>query len=273
MKNQQGLSYIGLLLGVVLLALLSALTYLWIDPVARYNTGEDTRRIHDVNIIAAALTEYTQDNQGALPFSETVTSSTKKVLCSEAGVINCVGVASNCIPILDTSFYDDYLSQLPVDPDKTSTIDTGYYLQYSATSSQMIVGSCSYNDSEIMVQPPILINDNVYYIPSGGRAPCGGTDYADHCWYYANATNKNCDTVCSDNGLTCESGVTYAPTDCTLNLMFTGSCGIACFAANDPTYANWAPSNNGALAICAYRTDPVGCSTANVGYYNICPCE
>lgn len=272
-KNQQGLSYVGLLLGVVLLALLSAFTYLWIDPVARYNAGEDTKRVHDVNIIAEALTQYMRNHQGTLPFTETVSSSTKKVLCSEEGTISCAGTTGSCIPILDTSFYDDYLSQLPVDPDKTSTIDTGYYLQYSSTSSQLMVGACEYNNQEIIVQPPILVNQNIYYNPISGRPPCSGTEYAGHCWYYANATNKTCNTVCSDNGLTCESGVTYSPVDCTLNLMFTGSCAIACFAANDPTYPNWAPSNYSAMAICAYRTDPVGCATANTDYYSICPCQ
>ena len=255
-SNNHGFTLVSMVVTATIIVILAAAVYAWVDPVARIGTAKDQKRRNDVLILASSLSDYVQDNNGALPVLGSVVTSTKKVLCSSYSSLTCDGDTTGCLQINDSDFTNKYLAELPVDPDKTADTDTGYYLQKSSTTDFLMVGACSTYGSDTITH---TTRSNISCAAFAGGA----------CWYYANALNKDCDTVCSDNGLICKKGVTYGlDADCALNLSFFDDCSTGCFETHILP-----PVNVEASAICVYTGDIVICDATGASYHSICPCE
>lgn len=263
-NNNLGLTMAGLIVTVLIIAILSAAAFIWLDPLAKIGQAKDERRRHDVNIIATAISNYVNDHQGALPVLGAVTTS-KQVLCQVQSAVNksCGGDNVPCLRIAQQDFYDDYLPQLPLDPDKTANTDTGYYLEKDADNN-LIVGACdTYGSTAITATPLIKITCDAY---AGG-----------YCWYVGDE-EQSCDYVCSTLGMNCVSNITYGPDEdymnqcwAALNKVFGGECGDECDVANE----NYPPQNIiDTGGECYYQTGTFNCSQATiVEYIPICPCE
>jgi len=151
--KQNGFNLIGMIMTIGVILLLFMSIYVAVDPVSRINTAKDKAREQDVLLLAQALKDYALDNKGQLPISGDITTS-KKVLCSGSVTLTCGTDTKTCLTIDDTTnFLDDYLATLPVDPEKTDSADTGYYIQGSG--DQIIIGSCNYENSEVTYNPRI----------------------------------------------------------------------------------------------------------------------
>ncbi len=255
--NNNGFTLVSLVVTAAIIVVLVGIIYVWVDPVARVGDAKNQKRRNDVLTIANSFHDYMIDNKGALPFLGGINTSTKKVLCSSNTSLTCDSDTDGCLVIDDVNFSNDYLAELPVDPDKTSEADTGYFLQKSSTTDQLIVGACdTYDSLEITYSPLISINCNGYA--------------AGYCWYMATNTTHDCDTVCSNLDMTCIDDVNYgSDTACELSQEFSNGCDTACSAASGSA----PPAHHETTDACLYQTGAVDCSANTASYYSICPCQ
>ncbi|MFA5126801.1 MAG: prepilin-type N-terminal cleavage/methylation domain-containing protein [Patescibacteria group bacterium] len=261
-RQNGGFSLAEIVIVVAILAILGAVIFYWVDPAAKVGTARDKKRQHDVLVISGALSDYVQKHKGALPVLGAVTTN-KKVLCSSQSGSNltCDGTSQLCLVVDDQNFYDKYLSALPVDPEKTDTTDTGYYLQKDSDGN-LVVGACTYTDSAISTKPGIRVSCTAY---AGG-----------HCWY-AGIAGQTCDTVCAAQSLVCSSGATYGPDVytgnhpfCVLNKALGATCGTNCQAGT----SDYPPSYTSDGLSCWTQSSAIACdSIRDAGDINACPCE
>ncbi|PWB38369.1 MAG: hypothetical protein C3F02_04320 [Parcubacteria group bacterium] len=140
MRDKKGFTLASLVVTIALVVILSALVFIWIDPIAKVRAAKDAVRQNDVLTINLAMVKYANDHNGSLPLSATLTTA-KKVLCSTAANIDCDGETEACLIISDNDFFQGYLGTLPVDPDLTSTANTGYYMKKDS-GGNLQIGSC-----------------------------------------------------------------------------------------------------------------------------------
>jgi len=212
----------GMIISIAVVLVLSASLWVAVDPVSRINTAKDSEREQSVLGISKALKDYVRNNEGQLPITGDIVGS-KKVICGASATLTCAGDEKTCLTIdATTGFFDSYLPTLPVDPDKTSTADTGYYLT-GDSESNLIVGSCDYEDTEITFNTRLKVT---VVAEAGG---CGGTEFEDYCWYLSDNLLHDCDDVCAGNGLNCVSGVVYdSRGDCSLHAAMGIGCSDDC---------------------------------------------
>ncbi|MCD4760764.1 hypothetical protein K8R42_02585 [bacterium] len=262
--NNKGISLIGLIIVVLIIAVLATAIFLWINPVEIIGDAKDKKRTQDVALIARAIAEYTNDHGGALPILGNV-STTKQVLCaSQSGSsLSCDGDSNSCVRIAHSDFYNNYMPELPIDPDKAADTDTGYYLEKDERG-QLVVGACStYGSDTVSTTPGILVSCDAY---AGG-----------YCWYLATGEDQDCDTTCAEYSLDCVTNITYGPdldsgASCyaALGRAFGGTCGSEC----DETSSNFPPDIAADFSECHYQNSVFNCSQApGLGYFSICPCQ
>lgn len=114
MQKNKGFTLVELLVVIGILAVLTAVVLVAVNPGRQLAQARDTQRRADVNTIITAITAYMADpvNNGALP-PGIVT------LCS-AGVDDITTGGA-----LETALAPTYVAALPVDPSETGA-DTGY---------------------------------------------------------------------------------------------------------------------------------------------------
>jgi len=161
--DYRGISLISLMVTVVLVVVLSTLVFLWIDPLAQTGSAKDKVRLQAVNILMVAIKDYSNDHNGSLPFTGIISTSSKIVLCTSPGVVmpSCDSDTSQCLRVDDDDFYK-YLYELPVDPNKSSQQDTGYYAQKDETTGQLIVGACDTYGSAITKMSGLKVSCYAY---------------------------------------------------------------------------------------------------------------
>ncbi|PIR06492.1 MAG: hypothetical protein COV55_03045 [Candidatus Komeilibacteria bacterium CG11_big_fil_rev_8_21_14_0_20_36_20] len=261
-NNSRGITLVGLIITVGILAILFGVAYATINPVTRLKNAEDEARRHDILFLSDALFQYARDHRGVLPVLGEITTN-KKVICSAQGALrSCAGDNEYCILIDDQDFFDDYLSELPIDPDLTSDTNTGYYLQKDSDTGYLIVGACSTNGNAITHKSAIKVSCAAY---GGG-----------YCWYFASSVNQTCNTVCANNDLVCVPNVTPGPDTgprsfyfCSLNKVFD-SCSGGC---TDEAGSNRPPTVNPTTGACEIYYPDLSCTYSSASYKNICPCQ
>ncbi|MDD5749777.1 MAG: type II secretion system protein [Patescibacteria group bacterium] len=252
--NKQGFSLSQLIVAVSIMLVLSAAVLLWLDPLARIGVAKDAKRKQDIVVLQAAFSEYARQHQGALPVLGEINSS-KKVLCSTVASLTCVEDEEYCLLADDNDFFSRYLPALPVDPDKNSAADSGYYLQKD-DNDKLIIGACSsYGEEAINQTTTIAVNCTVY---GGG-----------HCWYLADE-NQTCSNFCQSINKECVSWAKYGPdtNTCLLNIPFSEMPCESCSAAS----GNNPPWRSDDFSECYYQNNPIDCNQADWAMFNICPC-
>ncbi len=150
-KNVLGFNLIELIIVVAVAAILMAAIFLNEDPLARVGKAKDAERLQEVQSIAKAIEIYGLDN-GSIPSdlnSTNISQGEILVLCSAAGTAECAGHSRECLVVSDANFLK-YLNTLPVDPEKTSTTNTGYYITRTA-SNAVKVGACNSYDADLEI--------------------------------------------------------------------------------------------------------------------------
>ena len=258
LKNLHGFSLLELIAVLGVIMILGTAVFFWVDPVAQTGKAEDKRRQQDILNIANAFTDYARDHQGVLPILGQVNTN-KKVLCTtqSGNLLTCRESTQYCLPIDDAEFFAKYLGKLPLDPDKTSNTDTGYYIVRDANNN-VTLGSCNYSVATVTYQPVLRATCDAY----GGGA----------CWY-KHATevfNTDCNAVCASNNKTCVANATsITDVACTLSGLLTNyDCSSGCdpVPSNEPPF--WADDST-----CGYPTTVVSCTQASLGGSSICPCK
>lgn len=253
-KNRQGFSLLELVIVMAVLMILGTALFFWIDPVEQVGKAKDKRRQQDILNIANAFADYSRDHKGALPILGQVDTN-KKVLCTnQSGAqLTCGASTQYCLKIDDQEFFAKYLGKLPLDPDKTSDQDTGYYILRDANNN-LTFGSCSYSVAEVYYKPALRATCDAY-----------GSSY---CWYDSESL-ASCNTICAINNLTCVSLSQAIDNLCLIADAGSAdyNCVEGCGAGASGDAPIWADDNS-----CAYQVGTLDCSDPNSGYA-VCPCQ
>ena len=257
--KQDGMNLIGMIMTIGVILVLFMSIYVAVDPMSRISTAKDKAREQDVLLIAKALKEYVLDNKGTLPITGDIIAS-KKVLCSTATSLTCGADTKTCLTIATTTdFFDNYLVTLPVDPEKTNTADTGYYIQGSG--DQIIIGACDYEDEAITYTPRIKATIVV---------ECSGFEFGGYCWH-GGQNGQSCDGACTSYGGCIDEDWNDATYEVCENFIDpTPPSGY------DTAYTNAAPSYYQATNYCYERFSGISQScaaTPGTNYYRLCACE
>lgn len=201
---------IELIVMIGALVFLLAFTFFSIRASQRSGEARNARRTYDVAALAKAVEMYTLDN-GQIPTdfsSTTIGIDNKFVLCSSSGTLTCDGQTRGCAVIDDADFIGKYIPSLPVDPSKTNTTDTGYYITRK-TANKIAFGACSpYNSATI----EFIANASLpaYAVTCGdgnkqGSEACDDGDTFDEgC---GNNVKENAGTYCNS---TCSATITIS---------------------------------------------------------------
>jgi hypothetical protein len=98
---------------IAIVAVLSTVVFVALDPVKRFADSRDSRRWSDVNSILTATHQYIVDNGGDLPTGLTSGQASTEIGSCET----CDNVAA---PLAT------YLKSMPLDPSGGTTANTGY---------------------------------------------------------------------------------------------------------------------------------------------------
>lgn len=192
-NTQKGFSLVQLLIALSIITILSLVVFVAGDKSRA--EARDTKRISELNQVAAALSAFQIDN-GVFP-SGSVSDSNE--LCSVVDALTCQGESTALPNFLTELIAGGYLSQEVRDPLNETRGDNYYYYTYVTNPSQTIamVGVSLETDQELMENDGGLFS-NLYEIKktttytsssSGGSSPpgfgftTGAADPPDYCYY------------------------------------------------------------------------------------------
>lgn len=174
-KSILGFNLIQIVVTVAVLAMIAGTIMYNEDPEKRIGRARDAQRIQELDAITKAIANYELEYH-ALPSDlnlPTLGIGEKRVLCSTAASLSCDGQVKDCVVVDDTNFLGKHLPILPVDPNKTDTNDTGYYVTRSENNSGLIIGACENYDTTVTMS--ILANASLptYEALPSPPASCG----------------------------------------------------------------------------------------------------
>ncbi len=214
-KRQSGFTLIELLIVIFVIAIVAAAALYALNPARRIGESNDARRKSDLVSVGKAIELYTAD-RGSAPTdlaNAGIAVGSKYVLCSTPGSLSCGGQTLPCRVVDDTDFLGVYLPALPIDPAKSSTADTGYYVT-RANNNTLSLGACtSYGDSGVTIASRVSLP--TYTVTCGDGVVAG----AEVCDYNG--------TVCPNNASYRYSGYAYDGATCTSS---SYACNTSCGA-------------------------------------------
>lgn len=199
-----GFTLIELLITIGIVAVIAAGLFVALNPAKRIGDSNDARRKTDLESIARAIELYTAD-YGAPPSqiaAAGIQSGQKYVLCSSSSTLTCNGQSNTCQVVTDTNFIGPYLGDLPIDPTKTATTDTGYYITRSNTNT-LILGACSSYSGSVQIASRVNLPTYVASVACGDGS-VGGAEVCDYTG-----------TVCPNNASYSYAGYVYDGVTCT----------------------------------------------------------
>ena len=133
---KKGFTLIEILLVVAILAILSGIVILAINPQKQLQDAHNAQRKADVNTILSAVYQYSIDNStatlggtsgnGVIPTSPTAA----KEICTSATSATCISASLADLSSLIST--QTYLTAIPVDPAGNVTNGAGYTIQKTA---------------------------------------------------------------------------------------------------------------------------------------------
>lgn len=133
MKSKKGFTLIEVLLSVAIIAILSGIVIVAVNPFKQLADARNTQRRADVTTVLNAVYQYTVDNTGTIP---AVITTTPTAVCATAGV--CTGLID--LSILTTN--EKYLTALPKDP-VTGTVNSTFYNISKSANGRVTVAAPS----------------------------------------------------------------------------------------------------------------------------------
>lgn len=143
-KNQKGFTLVELLVVIGILAVLTAVVLVAVNPVRQFAQARDTQRRADVNTISAAVVAYLADpnNPGVRSLGGLgITGTCTGVGAAPQTIGTTVGAtyvdltsAGKLVPV--------YVAAMPVDPQNGTQLNTGYTVCVTdATSNRFTVAA------------------------------------------------------------------------------------------------------------------------------------
>ena len=150
-KKARGFTLIELLIVIGVIAVLAALVFVALNPLARFQDSRNAQRWTDVNAIIGAIKLHQVDNEGNyLEAVAALSADTRYQIGTEES--DCADTCSNptvelddvCVDLSDLAD-NGYISAVPIDPTYKNTDATGaetrYYMMIH-TSGALEVGAC-----------------------------------------------------------------------------------------------------------------------------------
>ncbi|MFA6466796.1 MAG: prepilin-type N-terminal cleavage/methylation domain-containing protein [Patescibacteria group bacterium] len=215
MKNGRGFTLIEIIMAVGIIALLAAISFTAINPNRRIGQANDALREAALAGVGKALELYVSDH-ASLPsgfMTANINIGHKVVLCSSAATLSCDGQTRACLVVDDTDFLTTYLGgDLPVDPAKNNTTDTGYYIT-RISGDAISFGACdAYQSANIQIATQVALAP---YIVTCGDGDIGGAEVCDD----GNTTTET--QICNNDIL--ETG-NHCNADCSQEIVLTETC-------------------------------------------------
>jgi type IV pilus assembly protein PilA len=133
MKNKKGFTLIELLVVIGIIAALTTVVFVALDPAKRFRDARNARRTTDADTILGAIHQYIVDTGGSMPIGIGV--STYQIgTCTSGGATLCAGAAAACVDIGATLSSNKYLKSNPIDPNGGSSATTGYSVAKDANN-------------------------------------------------------------------------------------------------------------------------------------------
>lgn len=149
-KNKyKGFTLIELLIVIAVMAILTTVVFVALNPLARFQDARNNRRWTDVNAILSGLKLDQVDNGGGYidvvsdlsvgAYYQIGTGSGCNVTCSNPAI----SLESTCVDITGI-VTEGYLPSVPFDPFETSaSLEHTYYYLLKNSNGSIEVGSCS----------------------------------------------------------------------------------------------------------------------------------
>lgn len=166
MHKAKGFTLVELLIVIGVIAVLAALAFVALNPLARFQDSRNAQRWTDVNAIIGAVKLHQVDNEGNYlsSISELSADTRYQIGTGETG---CADDCGNPTVVLDDACVDlsdladnGYLPAVPIDPSYENTDSTGaktrYYLMVH-TSGALEVGACSEEAGSAAATPQIVV--------------------------------------------------------------------------------------------------------------------
>lgn len=210
--NSIGFTLIELIIVIAVIAIVAIGVFLSLDPAKRIGESQDAQRWADLTSIAKAIELYAADN-GQVPSDFNLTNlaqGEKFVLCSSAASRSCDGQTETCLAVNDADFLGVYLPTLPIDPEKSSTSDTGYYVTRGSGDS-IVLGACSpYTSASVEIKSQISLPTLVAVC---GDGDVEGSEVCDD----GDTSSEGC-----SNGVL-ETAGTYCNSTCTATIVISSN--------------------------------------------------
>lgn len=120
----KGFTLLELLITIGIIAILSGITIVAINPSKQFAQANNAKRFSDVNTIISAISQYTIKHRGAIPTG--LTADYQRISNTGTGIDLC-----------DDLVGEDFLNLFPIDPSLSGTFvdcvtayDTGYQVKY-----------------------------------------------------------------------------------------------------------------------------------------------
>lgn len=220
-KSFLGFTLIQMVVTVAVLAIIVGTVMYNEDPEKRIGKGRDAQRIVELDAITSAIANY-QLEYHTLPPDLAIASlgiGEKRVLCSSAAQLTCDGQTKDCIVVDDPNFLGKHLPILPVDPGKTGTSDTGYYVTRADNNIGLVVGACQTYDAQKMIKLANASLPAYEALPPPASCGNGVLEGSELCDY--NSAGAKC---AFDQGYYIE-GLVYDPVACDNNPV---GCSASC---------------------------------------------
>ncbi len=139
-KNVKGFTLVELLVVIAIIVILFSVILVAVDPAKRLSQSRDAVRRQDVRTILSAVMQYVVDNNGSYPSGIDSTAGTVQILgtggaggCSGDIGANCLdaGTVDDCLD-LSGDLVDEYLAEIPADPNVGSAANTYYSINKTA---------------------------------------------------------------------------------------------------------------------------------------------
>lgn len=136
-KNREGFTLLEVLIVLTIIAMLSAVVIVAVNPARQFSQARNTQRWAAINAILNATHQNLVDNRGSFDFSGCGASSLPSTT-TDIKVTGGVDICGCLVPI--------YIAELPYDPvagsyTNCSTYDTGYTIYQDSTTGRMTVAA------------------------------------------------------------------------------------------------------------------------------------
>jgi prepilin-type N-terminal cleavage/methylation domain-containing protein len=147
-RRSGGFTLLELLIVIAVITILAALTFVALNPWARFQDSHNAKRWNDVNAVLSAIKLHQVDNNGTyLSAIDSLTASTSYQIgtgssCNDTCSYPSTTLSSTCAD-LSPLVSSGYLASVPIDTYTTgaSAAETRYYLvKYS--NGTLMVGAC-----------------------------------------------------------------------------------------------------------------------------------